>query len=49
MTEVLLSIALFILGGYFVYRISRRGLSDRYERKPETPWSSLSEGKDPTL
>ena len=37
---------------FFIYlsiRITRRGLSKRYEPRAKTPWNSLSEGEDPSL
>lgn len=49
MIEIILLIASVLLLSYFIFRISRRGISKRYERKPENPWSALSEGIDPTL
>jgi hypothetical protein len=49
MIQVLLVAISFSIGGYLIYRFSRRGISKRYERKPQTPWNALSEGIDPTL
>jgi hypothetical protein len=34
---------------YFILRISRRGISKKYDRKPESAWSALSDGIDPTI
>jgi hypothetical protein len=33
----------------FAIRLSRRGLSKRYEPRAQTPWNSLNEGEDPSL
>ena len=49
MIQALAAFISFIVGGYLIYRFSRRGISKRYERKPQTPWNALSEGIDPTL
>jgi len=35
--------------GYLILRISRRGISKKYDRKPESAWSALNDGIDPTL
>lgn len=34
--------------GYLIFRISRRGISKKYDRKPDNAWSALSNGIDPT-
>ncbi len=49
MIEIIALAISLVLLTYFIFRISRRGISKRYERKPESPWSALSEGIDPTL
>ena len=38
-----------LIVGFFIFRISKRGISKRYERKTQTPWSALNDGVDPTL
>ncbi len=43
---VILLLALFI---YLSIRLTKRGLSKRYEPRAQTPWNSLNEGEDPTL
>ena len=43
---VALLLLLFI---YFAIRLTKRGLSQRYEPRAKTPWNLLSEGEDPTL
>lgn len=43
---VVLLLALFL---YLSVRLTKRGLSQRYEPRAKTPWNSLSEGEDPTL
>jgi hypothetical protein len=35
--------------GYLIFRISKRGISKKYDRKPESPWSALNDGIDPTV
>jgi hypothetical protein len=49
MIEIVALVMSLALLSYFIYRTSRRGISKRYERKPENPWSALSEGIDPSL
>jgi hypothetical protein len=49
MIEIIALVLSLLLLTYFIFRISRRGISKRYERKPENPWSALSEGIDPTI
>ena len=43
---VLLLLVFFLL---FALRITKQGLSKRYEPRAKTPWNSLNEGEDPTL
>ena len=45
---LLLLISTGILG-YFIFRISKRGISKKYDRKPESAWSALNDGIAPTL
>jgi hypothetical protein len=45
---LLLLISTGILG-YFIFRISKRGISNKYDRKPESAWSALNDGVDPTV
>ena len=40
---------LLLLFIFLAVRLTRRGLSKRYEPRAKTPWNSLSEGEDPTL
>ena len=35
--------------GYLIFRISKRGISKKYDRKPENSWSALNDGIDPTV
>ncbi len=49
MIEIAGLILSVLIVSYFIYRISRRGISKRYERKPKNSWSSLTEGIDPTI
>jgi hypothetical protein len=44
----LLLISIGVLG-YLIFRISKRGISKKYDRKPESPWSALNDGIDPTV
>jgi hypothetical protein len=44
----LLFISVFAIG-YLILRLSRRGISKKYDRKPENSWSALNDGIDPTL
>ncbi len=34
---------------FLLSKLGRRKGPSRYDRKPSTPWNSLSEGEDPTL
>jgi len=51
----MLIVKLVILAGllvlliYFAIRLTRRGLSKRYEPRATTPWNSLNEGEDPSV
>ena len=35
--------------GYLTFRISKRGISKKYDRKPESACSALNDGIDPTV
>ena len=35
--------------GYLIFRISKRGISKKYDRKPESAWIALNDGIDPTV
>jgi hypothetical protein len=48
MKVTLLLISTGVLG-YLIFRISKRGISKKYDRKPESPWSALNDGIDPTV
>jgi hypothetical protein len=43
-----LFISVFLIG-YLILRLSRRGISKKYDRKPENFWSALNDGIDPTI
>ncbi|MEI6867181.1 MAG: hypothetical protein WCK62_01640 [Actinomycetes bacterium] len=45
----LLMIALVGLAVQIIRRLLRRGISPKYERRPRSPWSALSDGIDPTI
>ena len=49
MIEIAVLVFSVIFVGYVILRISRRGISKRYERKPANSWNSLNEGIDPTI
>jgi hypothetical protein len=40
---------IFLAFFYLSIRLTKRGLSRRYEPHAKTPWNSLNEGEDPTL
>ena len=44
----LLFILVFVIG-YLILRLSRPGISKKYDRKPDNSWSALNDGIDPTL
>ena len=39
--------------GYLIYRLIKRGISQKYQRPAKkaasNPWSALSQGEDPTI
>ena len=48
-----LVILAFLVIGFFIYRLARKGISKKYERSSTSkahtnPWSALSAGEDPT-
>ena len=45
---ILLLVSAGVLG-YLIFRISRKGISKKYDRKPECAWSALNDGIDPTV
>ncbi|CAB4731080.1 unannotated protein [freshwater metagenome] len=49
MIEILALIVSLLVIGYLIVRMSRRGISKKYDRKPENSWSALNEGIDPTI
>jgi hypothetical protein len=49
MIKVSLLLISVIVIGYLIVRLSRRGISKKYDRKPENSWSALNNGIDPTL
>ena len=46
---ILLTIILLAALGYLLFRMNAKRGPSKYDRKPSTPWDSLSEGEDPTL
>jgi hypothetical protein len=49
MTKVTLLLISTAVLGYLIFRISKSGISKKYDRKPENSWSALNNGIDPTL
>jgi len=52
--DLILFVSIAALLVYFIARLVRRGISQKYERKPiasksKNSWSALSDGKDPTV
>ena len=47
--KLLIVVLLLTLFLYLSIRLTKRGLSNRYEPRAQTPWNSLSEGQDPTV
>jgi hypothetical protein len=48
MKIVLILIIILAASSYLLFRMTRRGISKKYDRHPATPWSSLNDGVDPT-
>jgi len=46
LSVVVLLFSFFVL---FSIRLTRRGISRRYEPRAKSPWNSLNEGEDPSL
>ncbi|MEJ6577708.1 MAG: hypothetical protein HQ476_03595 [SAR202 cluster bacterium] len=49
MKEIVFLLFAMFSGGYLIYKLARRGISKKYERKVQSPWSALNDGVDPTL
>lgn len=49
MVELIILVAAALLVGLIIFRLSKRGISKKYDRKPANPWSALNEGIDPSL
>ncbi|MEJ6574522.1 MAG: hypothetical protein QNL78_05315 [Actinomycetes bacterium] len=49
MIKIFLLLISTALLAYLILRISRRGISKKYDRKPENSWSALNDGIDPTI
>jgi hypothetical protein len=49
MIEVILLLISTAILGYLIFRLSRKGISKKYDRKPESAWSALDDGIDPTV
>ena len=47
--KLLVVLVLLLLFIFLSIRLTRRGLSKRYEPSSKTPWNSLSEGEDPSV
>ena len=49
MLEVIVLIAAALFVAYLIFRLAKRGISKKYDRKPANPWNALNEGIDPSL
>ncbi|CAB4698427.1 unannotated protein [freshwater metagenome] len=49
MVEIIILVSAALLVGLIIFRLSKRGISKKYDRKPANPWSALNEGIDPSL
>jgi hypothetical protein len=55
MKELIIFLTALAIGVFLIYRMARRGISKKYERKPTkeglvtNSWSALNEGVDPSL
>jgi len=49
MLEVIVLIAAALVVAYLIFRLAKRGISKKYDRKPANPWNALNEGIDPSL
>jgi hypothetical protein len=49
MVELIILVAAALFVGLIIFRLSKRGISKKYDRKPANPWSALNEGIDPSL
>ena len=49
MVEIVILVVAALFVGLVIYRLSKRGISKKYDRKPANPWNALNEGVDPSL
>ncbi|MEI7930330.1 MAG: hypothetical protein WCH97_02315 [Actinomycetes bacterium] len=49
MVEIIILAVAALFVGLIIYRLSKRGISKKYDRKPANPWNALNEGVDPSL
>jgi len=42
------SLIIIFIAAFLILRLSMRGSMNKYEKKPQSKWNSLSEGVDPT-
>ena len=55
MKELIIFLFTLVMGLFLLYRMARRGISKKYERKPSkeglvtNSWSAQNEGVDPSL
>ncbi|MFY8231246.1 MAG: hypothetical protein ACOVKH_03825, partial [Candidatus Nanopelagicus sp.] len=42
------SLIIIVVAGFLIFRLSKRGAMNKYDKKPRSKWNSLSEGVDPT-
>jgi hypothetical protein len=49
MFEILILVIALVVVSFLIYRLTKRGISKKYDRKPANPWNALNEGIDPSL
>jgi hypothetical protein len=49
MVEIIILVVAALFVGLIIYRLSKRGISKKYDRKSANPWNALNEGVDPSL
>jgi uncharacterized membrane protein len=47
--KLVILLLLLVIFLFLSVRLTRRGLSRRYEPKAQTPWNILNEGQDPSV
>jgi len=49
MFEILILVIALAVVSFLIYRLTKLGISKKYDRKPANPWNALNEGIDPSL